>query len=136
MPDLDKPVHLYVKTHNETGLRYFGRTTSDPHTYPGSGTYWLNHLVEYGYDVSTEIVGTYTDEAPLRAAAEAFTSENDIVNSVEWANLIPESGMPSEGWKPGQDYREAVDALQDAVRDERRITAGAHNVPAGKRRFG
>lgn len=135
MSDLETPVHLYVKTHNDTGLKYFGRTTSDPHTYPGSGTYWLNHLVENGDSVTTEVVGTYTNEASLRAAAEAFSSENDIANSVEWANLIPESGMPGEGWKPRQDYSDAVAALQvaDSIR---RITAGSHFVPAGNRRFG
>lgn len=134
MTTLEKPVHLYVKTHNETGLKYFGRTTSDPTTYAGSGTFWLNHLVEHGDNVTTEIVGTYTDEGSLRSAAESFTSEHDIVNSVEWANLIPEAGMPGEGWKPGQDYSDAVDALRSAA--IRRITAGAHNVPAGNRRFG
>lgn len=130
----DKPVHLYVKTHNETGLKYFGRTTEDPHTYSGSGTYWRNHLAEHGDSVTTEIVGTYTDETSLRAASESFSTENDIVNSVEWANLIPESGMPGEGWMPGQDYSDAVEALRQAA--IHRIVAGAHNVPAGSRRFG
>lgn len=134
MGDMEKPVHLYVKTHNETGLKYFGRTTEDPGTYAGSGTFWRNHVAEYGENVTTEIVGTYTDEASLRSASELFSTENDVVNSVEWANLIPESGMPGEGWKPGQDYSEAVEALKQAT--IRRITAGAHNVPAGDRRFG
>ena len=134
MTELDKPVHLYVKTHNETGLNYFGRTTEDPHTYSGSGTYWTNHLAEHGMNVSTEVVGTFTEEAALRATCEAFSTDNDIVQSVEWANLLPESGMPGEGWKPGQDYSDAVEALTQAT--IHRIVAGAHNVPAGDRRFG
>lgn len=101
---MDKPVHLYVKTHNVTGLKYFGPTAENPETYLGSGAYWRSHLAEYGDNVTTEVVGTYVDEAQLRAACDSFSTENDIVNSVEWANLIPESGMPGEGWKPGHDY--------------------------------
>ncbi len=134
MADLDRPVHLYVKTHNVTGLKYFGRTAENPETYPGSGAFWRRHLAEYGDNVTTEVVGTYTDGASLRAACESFSTENDVVNSVEWANLIPEFGMPGEGWQPGHDYSEAVAALNEAT--IRRITAGAHNVPAGDRRFG
>ena len=134
MADMDKPVHLYVKTHNVTGLKYFGRTAENPETYLGSGAYWRSHLAEYGDNVTTEVVGTYVDEAQLRAACDSFSTENDIVNSVELANLIPESGMPGEGWKPGHDYSDAVEALKRAA--IRRITAGAHNVPAGDRRFG
>jgi hypothetical protein len=134
MTELDKEVHLYVKTHNETGLKYFGRTTGDPSNYRGSGTYWNHHLDEYGDNVTTEVVGTYANESELRAASEAFSTEHGIVESVEWANLIPESGMPGEGWKPRQDYDEAIEALN--AETIRRITAGAHNVPAGNRRFG
>jgi transposase len=50
-------IYLYVKTHNKTGLKYLGKTTSkDPHKYKGSGTYWLSHIKKHGYDVSTEII--------------------------------------------------------------------------------
>ena len=48
-----KPTYLYIKTHNITGLKYFGKTTGDPYTYFGSGTKWLNHLNVYGKDVTT-----------------------------------------------------------------------------------
>jgi hypothetical protein len=41
---LFKPTTLYVKTHNITGLKYFGKTTNDPFKYKGSGKYWLDHL--------------------------------------------------------------------------------------------
>jgi len=37
-----KPSYLYIKKHNETGLKYFGKTTQDPYTYQGSGTDWWN----------------------------------------------------------------------------------------------
>lgn len=38
-------IHLYVKIHNVTGLKYFGKTTKDPFKYRGSGKYWLAHLL-------------------------------------------------------------------------------------------
>lgn len=50
-------IYLYVKTHKQTGLKYLGKTTSKyPHTYPGSGVYWRNHLDKHGYDYTTEII--------------------------------------------------------------------------------
>lgn len=37
-------IHLYIKTHNTTGLKYFGKTTKDPYKYLGSGKHWRAHL--------------------------------------------------------------------------------------------
>ena len=86
--EMFKPNYLYVKTHNITGLKYFGKTIrKDPHAYKGSGTYWKQHLVEFGDDVSTEIIGHYLDENICLINAIEFSQLNDIVNSDEWANL-------------------------------------------------
>lgn len=49
-------IYLYVKTHNITKLKYFGKTKKDPYIYKGSGKYWLNHIKKHGYDVTTEII--------------------------------------------------------------------------------
>ena len=35
-----KPTFLYIKQHTVTGKLYFGKTTQNPETYLGSGTYW------------------------------------------------------------------------------------------------
>ena len=87
-------IHLYVKTHNKTGLKYFGKTTKeDPHGYVGSGKYWKSHLKVHGNDVSTEIVGTFISEVECEKFALKFSNENDIVNSEDWANLIYENGL-------------------------------------------
>ena len=41
-----KPTYLYVKQHNKTGLKYFGKTTKkDPLKYKGSGLYWKRLMV-------------------------------------------------------------------------------------------
>lgn len=140
MTDLPKPVHLYVKTHSHTGLKYFGRTVDDPQTYRGSGAYWTRHLDTYGSDVSTHVLGTYTDEASLTAAAQQYSAAHGVSTSTEYANLLGEDGGASgEGWAPGADHSARIAALDAAVRASVRrkvITAGASYVPAGDRRFG
>jgi len=88
-----EPTYLYVKTHNKTGLKYFGKTTRDPFNYNGSGLYWLRHLKIHGNDISTEIIGYYTDREQLMQFAIEFSIKNNIVESHEWANLIVENGI-------------------------------------------
>lgn len=85
-----KPTYLYIKTHNVTKLKYFGKTIQDPYTYKGSGVEWRDHLKENGEDVSTEIVGHYINEDECRNAALEFSIKNNIVNSSEWANVVVE----------------------------------------------
>ena len=83
-------IHLYVKTHNQTGLKYFGKTIQDPFKYTGSGKYWRRHLKKHGYDVSTEILGAFHDICLCKETAIRFSKENDIVKSSQWANLKEE----------------------------------------------
>lgn len=88
-----KKTCLYIKTHNITGLKYFGKTTaSDPHSYKGSGKYWKRHIDVHGYDVKTDILGWYDTEESCRIAAIEFSNKNNIVESKEWANLKKENG--------------------------------------------
>lgn len=86
-------ITLYVKTHNKTGLKYFGKTIQDPFSYSGSGIVWTRHLAKYGNDISTVIIGQFENIDECSKVALQFSSENDIVKSKEWANLIPENGM-------------------------------------------
>jgi hypothetical protein len=93
------PTYLYVKTHNITGLKYFGKTTGDPFKYRGSGIYWLRHLKEHGYDVRTDVIGYYTLQEECMSTATQFSKDNDIVHAVNennkkiWANQIIENGI-------------------------------------------
>lgn len=92
-----KPTYLYIKTHNKTGLKYFGKTISKrPHTYKGSGVKWKKHIEEFGYDVTTEILGFYLDEQECKDIALRFSRENNIVKSNDWANLKEET--IDNGW--------------------------------------
>lgn len=88
---MNKPIILYVKTHNITGLKYFGKTIQDPEKYKGSGVRWLRHIKKHGYDVTTEIIGTFLNEDECRNFAIQFSIDNNIVNSPEWANLKQET---------------------------------------------
>lgn len=89
-----KPTYLYIKTHNDTGLKYFGKTiTKDPSKYKGSGTRWLNHINYHGNNVTTEILGYYLSEEECRQAALEFSKKHNIVESTGWANLEPEDGL-------------------------------------------
>lgn len=87
-------IYLYVKTHNKTGLKYFGKTSREnPYSYCGSGKYWVRHLKKYGYDLSTEIIGKFESKEECSEIAIKFSIENDVVNSDKWANLINENGL-------------------------------------------
>jgi hypothetical protein len=89
-------ISLYVKTHNKTGLKYFGKTKSkNVHQYTGSGVYWRRHLNVHGKDYSTEIIAQFSEDQfeKLNEFAVNFSVENNIVASEEWANFTIETGL-------------------------------------------
>lgn len=89
-----KPTWLYVKKHNDTGLLYFGRTSSkDPIKYTGSGTWWRRHLKVYGNNVSTLWHQLYTTKEQIQEDAVSFSVSHNIVESPNWANLMIEDGI-------------------------------------------
>lgn len=92
-----KPTFLYIKTHVDTGLKYFGKsvkeTIEEVEKYKGSGIQWNNHLKEFGNNVTTEIYGYFEDRNECKAAARQFSIDNNIVESDEWANNIIENGL-------------------------------------------
>jgi hypothetical protein len=99
-------IHLYIKTHNKTGLKYFGKTSlKNAHSYRGSGKYWLRHLKVHGNDVSTEVVASFDEKNidSLREFAIDFSIKNNIVESKEWANLVIETGTDGTSMK-GEDH--------------------------------
>ena len=129
-------VYLYIKVHNVTGLKYFGRTVQEPFAYKGSGKYWRNHLKAHGNDVTTTIFGTYEDSDPqLKTIALEFSKVNEIVNSEDWANYIEEDGQHSggalfKGHKHTEENRKAFAKQLTEVGQGTRFKKGqqAHNL--------
>ena len=87
-------IYLYVKQHSITGLKYFGMTRKEPHSYVGSGKYWLRHLRVHGKEhVQTLEVWQFATQEECTQFALNFSQANDIVESSEWANLRVENGV-------------------------------------------
>ena len=121
-----KPTYLYVKTHNITGLKYFGKTTNDPYTYYGSGKYWLLHLKKHGYNISTEIVGYYTDKEECVNFAITFSNEINFIGAVDihkkkiWANQVLENGIDGGATWYGPRPQEMIDKIASKNRGQKR----------------
>lgn len=89
-------IYLYVKTHNQTGLKYFGKTKQNPYKYRGSGKYWLNHIRKHGNDVNTEIVFQSTDQKEIEKIGKELSEKWKVTSDNSWANLKDETG--DGGW--------------------------------------
>ena len=79
MNDTFKPTWLYIKQHNITGLKYFGKTVGkNPNRYLGSGEHWKNHLNKHGTDITTVWCQLFTNKDELTKYALEFSKENNI----------------------------------------------------------
>lgn len=93
-------IHLYVKIHTKTNLKYFGKTTVDPYKYLGSGKRWKNHIKAHGKEhVKTLKVWSFLDLQEAKEFAIKFSNDNQIVTTKGWANLIIENA--TDGLPPG-----------------------------------
>jgi hypothetical protein len=89
-----KPTYLYIKQHSITRLKYFGKTSKNPHKYQGSGKYWLKHINKHGKQfVKTIWVSDLYYDTSIKEIALHFSVENNIVESKDWANLVLENGL-------------------------------------------
>lgn len=97
-----KLLYLYVKQ-SPKGLKYLGITSKkDPNKYRGSGKYWLNHLKKHNFginDIKTTILVETYDKEMLVLFGLYYSKYFNVVESKEWANLKPESGESSLGYK-------------------------------------
>ncbi len=119
--------YLYVKTHNQTGLNYLGKTVQDPFKYKGSGVYWRNHLKKHGEDVTTEILGRFNSIEELAERGLYYSKLFDVVESDQWANFIPEAG----GMCHTEETRRKIS--QSLIGNTRRL--GMHHTEETKQKF-
>ena len=89
------PTVLYIKQHSVTRMKYFGKTTQDPHKYNGSGKHWARILKKYGKEhvITLWVSEPFTDSDTITEFALAFSRDNNIVESKDWANQKPENGL-------------------------------------------
>lgn len=89
-----KPTFIYIKEHSITGMLYFGKTTKNPEKYLGSGKYWKRHIKKYGkqYVVNLWYTLFLSYEECIQFATN-FSKQYNIIESVDWANLISENGL-------------------------------------------
>lgn len=143
---MSETIYLYIKTHNQTGLKYFGKTTHDPRSYRGSGKVWTKHLKEFGNDVSTEILGEFTDREHCAEIARKFSVDNNIVESAEWANLIPETlggwntnahkGKETMYARYGDDYYKRIASKASSEETKKKLSEHPNCSAAGKKNAG
>lgn len=89
-----KKTFIYIKIHNITGLKYFGKTVKkNVYKYKGSGLYWKRHIKTHGYDCKTFIIKIFVNEQECIDFCIWFSKINNIVKSEQWANLIDENGI-------------------------------------------
>lgn len=93
-----RPTFLYIKQHLVTGKLYFGKTTKNPETYLGSGSYWTNHIRKYGKEHVVNLwYCLFYNEQDCKDFALSFSFQNTIAESSAWANQIPENGLDGNG---------------------------------------
>lgn len=107
------PTYLYIKQHSVTGLKYFGKTISkDPIKYTGSGTYWKRHIKSHGrkHIVTLWVSDLYYDSSIAEHALQ-FSYENNIAESNQWANLVPENGIDGKVHRPCSEETKAKQSI-------------------------
>lgn len=107
-------IYLYHKRHSITGLNYFGKTTTNPYTYNGSGKYWNSHLAVNGTLIETIQVWEFNDIEECSNFAIDFSIKNNIVESKEWANLKIENGKDG-GNSPAAQTKEAKQKRKESL---------------------
>lgn len=91
---MGKIIYLYLKE-CPLGLKYLGITTQNPYTYRGSGKYWVNHLRANkitSKDLKTDILLESSDRDIIKFWSIYYSKFYNIVQSLEFANLINEEG--------------------------------------------
>lgn len=85
--------YLMLKTHTVSGIKYLCKTSKqDPYKYSGSGKIWKRHLKKYGNYFVTEVLATCATIDELRQIGLYYSKLWDVVESTDFANLVPESG--------------------------------------------
>lgn len=87
-------IYLYIKQHTITGKLYFGKTTSNPEKYLGSGLHWTRHIKQHGREHVVNLwYDLFEDQNECTNFALELSIKMNIVESDQWLNLKPENGL-------------------------------------------
>ena len=89
-----KNTYIYIKE-SPLGLKYLGKTVSDPYEYKGSGKKWKLHIKKHNIkasEIKTTILCETNNSDELKELGLYYSNLYDVVNSANWANLKPEEG--------------------------------------------
>jgi hypothetical protein len=132
-------IYLYLKTHNQTGLKYLGKTVQDPHTYEGSGIHWKQHIKKHGNDVTTEVLFQTEDKDEFKGVALDYSEKWNIVESKDFANMIPEEGQggnTNEGRKFSEEHkRKMSEAMRGKYEGENHPLYGKTHSEESKKKI-
>lgn len=106
---MEKYNYLLLKTHNKTGLKYlcFHRGTDESCLkYKGSGLYWKKHLRVHGGDIHTEILEKSLNQKYISEKGLYYSKLWDVVESSEFANMVPEDANQICGQFHSKEARE------------------------------
>ncbi len=98
---MNRLIYLYLKE-SPLGLKYLGKTIKEPFKYSGSGIRWLNHLKSHKIktcELKTTILFSSYKIEEIKEKGLYYSELWNIVNSKEFANLTPESGEGTWGYK-------------------------------------
>ena len=99
------PTRLYIKQCPHCGLKYFGKSVkSDIEQYEGSGKVWQRHLKKHNVKPNHLWHSDWYYDTSIIRFATKFSNVNRIVESTEWANLIPENGVAGGDTSKHIDY--------------------------------
>lgn len=125
------PIYLYVKTHRITGLKYLGQTVQNPFEYEGSGKVWTNHIKKHSYNVHTEVIGIFDSKEQLKEAGIFYSHIWNVVESKEWANLIPEEGANCP-WNRGKTSESDIRVKNNIKKTSETLRKKGHYNDCGK----
>ena len=103
-------IALMIKRHNVTGLKYLHKSSVHAsEEYIGSGTRWKKHIKKHGPDVTTLWEESFHEDE-VEEIALFISEELNVVQSEEWANLIPENGLDGrpKGYRPPKETGEKI----------------------------
>lgn len=125
---LSRPTRLYIKQCPVTLLKYFGKSIlEDIVNYPGSGTYWTRHLKKHNSEpLHLWNSDWYYDTSVVRFALK-FSHINKIVESKDWANLVPENGL--DGGYTGPNFGQSKPPWTGGKRPDHSLKMSGENNP-------